>query len=62
MASSFRNLPDKLSMPAALDEFKPFKIFHIFFRQYLEKSENLISQLSIDVIVECDFRFIKDIW
>ena len=49
-------------MPAALDEFKPFKIFHIFFRQYLEKSENLISQLSIDVIVECDFRFIKDIW
>ena len=27
---SFRNLPDKLSMPAALDGFKPFKIFNIF--------------------------------
>ena len=24
---SFRNLSDKLSMPAALDRFKPFKIF-----------------------------------
>ena len=24
--SSFKNLPDKLSMPAALDGFKPFKI------------------------------------
>ena len=29
-APSFRNLPDKLSMPAALDGFKPFKIFNIF--------------------------------
>ena len=29
-APSFRNLPDKLSMPAALDRFKSFKIFNIF--------------------------------
>ena len=27
---SFKNLPDKLSMPAALDGFKPFKILNIF--------------------------------
>ena len=29
-ALPFRNLPDKLSMPAALDGVKPFKIFNIF--------------------------------
>ena len=29
-APSFKNLPDKLSMPAALDGFKPFKILNIF--------------------------------
>ena len=29
-APSFKNLPDKLSMPAALDGFKPFKIVNIF--------------------------------
>ena len=27
---SFKNLPDKLSMPAALDGFNPFKILNIF--------------------------------
>ena len=29
-ALPFRNLPDKLSMPAALDGVKSFKIFNIF--------------------------------
>ena len=29
-ALSFKNLSDKLSMPAALDGFKPFKILNIF--------------------------------
>ena len=29
-APSFKNLPDKLSMPAAIDGFKPFKILNIF--------------------------------
>ena len=29
-APSFRNLPDNLSMSAALDQFKLFKIFNIF--------------------------------
>ena len=29
-APSFRNLPDKLLMPTALDGFKPFKILNIF--------------------------------
>ena len=29
-APSFRNLPNKLSMRAVLDGFKPFKIFYIF--------------------------------
>ena len=28
-APFFKNLPDKLSMPAALDGFKPFKIINI---------------------------------
>ena len=46
-APSFRNLPDKLSMPAALDGFKPFKIFNIFSGDVSEnskfKSLNLIS-------------------
>ena len=26
----YKNLPDKLSMPAALDGFKPYKILNIF--------------------------------
>ena len=30
LASSFRNLRDKLTKPAALDGFKPFNIFNIF--------------------------------
>ena len=46
-APSFRNLPDKLSMPAALDGFKHFKIFNIFSGDVSEnskfKSLNLIS-------------------
>ena len=45
-APSFRNLPDKLSMPAALDRFKPFKIFNIFSdvsENSKFKSLNLIS-------------------
>ena len=29
-AISFKNLPDKLSMPAVLDGFKLFKILNIF--------------------------------
>ena len=29
-ALSFRNLRDRLTMPAALDGFKPFNIFNIF--------------------------------
>ena len=29
-APSFRNVPEKLSMPVALNGFKPFKIFNIF--------------------------------
>ena len=45
-APSSRNLPDKLSMPAALDGFKTFKIFNIFSRDVSEhsyiKSLNLI--------------------
>ena len=35
----FRNLPDKLSMPSALDEFKPFKIFNIFSGDVSENSK-----------------------
>ena len=46
-APSFRNLPDMLSMPAALDGFKPFKIFNIFSGDVSENSKfrflNLIS-------------------
>ena len=34
-APFFKNLPDKLSMPAALDGFKPFEIINIFFRRRL---------------------------
>ena len=30
LAPSFRNLPNKLSIPVALDGFKLFKIFNIF--------------------------------
>ena len=30
LAPSFRTLPSKLSMPAALDGFKPVRIFNIF--------------------------------
>ena len=32
MNMSFKKLPDKLSMPAALDGFKPFKMLNIFSR------------------------------
>ena len=35
---SFKNLPNKLSMPAALDEFKSFKIVNIFSGDVSEKS------------------------
>ena len=35
---SFKNLPNKLSMPAALDEFKPFKIVNILSGDVSEKS------------------------
>ena len=46
-APSFRNLPDKLSMPAALAGCRPFKICNIFSRDVSEnskfKSLNLIS-------------------
>ena len=38
-APSFRNLPDKWSMPAALDGFKAFKIFNIFSGDILENSK-----------------------
>ena len=38
-APSFRKLPDKLSMPAALDGFKTFKIFNIFSGDILENSK-----------------------
>ena len=37
--ASFRNLPDKLSMPADLDEFKTFKIFNIFSGDASENSK-----------------------
>ena len=40
-APSFRNLPDKLSMSPALDEFKLFKIFNIFFQDMFQKIETL---------------------
>ena len=44
---SFRNIPDRLSMPAALDAFKAFKPFNIFFGDVSEnskfKSLNLVS-------------------
>ena len=30
MSAVFYNLPDKLSMPAALDGFKPFQILNTF--------------------------------
>ena len=30
LVPSFRNLRDKLTMPAALERFKPFNIFNIF--------------------------------
>ena len=36
---SFRNLPDKLSMPAALDGFKPFKILNIISGDVSENSK-----------------------
>ena len=35
-APSFRNLPDRLSIPAPLDWSKPFKIFNIFSRDVSE--------------------------
>ena len=38
---SFRNLLDNLSMPAALDGFKSFKIFNIFSGDISENSKNL---------------------
>ena len=38
-APSFRNLRDKLTMPAALDGFKPFNIFNIFLGDVSENSE-----------------------
>ena len=46
-APTFRNLPDKLSMPTALDGFKPidgldgFK-YLIFFQEIFQKIQNLI--------------------
>ena len=38
-APSFRNLPDKLSMPAALDGFKPLKVFNILSEDVSENSK-----------------------
>ena len=38
-APSFRNLPDKLSMPAPLDGFKPKYL--IFFQEMFQKIQNL---------------------
>ena len=37
--SSFRNLRDKSTMPAALDGFKPFNIFNIFLGDVSENSK-----------------------
>ena len=37
--TSFRNLPDKLWISAALHEFKPFKIFNIFSGDISENSK-----------------------
>ena len=36
---SFRNLPDKLSIPAALNGFKPFKILNIISGDISENSK-----------------------
>ena len=38
-APSFRNFPERLSMPAASDSFKPFKIFNNFSKEVLENSK-----------------------
>ena len=38
-APSFRNLRDKLTMPAALDGLKPFNIFNIFSGDVSEHSK-----------------------
>ena len=60
---SFRNLPDKLSMPAALDAFKPYKIFNISLEDVSENSEKVRKVLKLNfIIVGCDFRLSKDIW
>ena len=38
-APCFRNFPERLSMPAASDWFKPFKIFKNFSKDVLENSK-----------------------
>ena len=44
-APSFRDLPNKLSKPAALDGFKPFKIFNIASGDVSENSKFEYSNL-----------------
>ena len=56
-APSFKYLPDKLSMPAALVGFKPFKIFNIFSEHILWKLKIQIPWHCFFVIVKFNFRF-----
>ena len=45
LVPSCKNLPDKLSMPATLNGFKPFKMFNIFSEPISENSKFLFLNL-----------------
>ena len=50
-------------MPAALDAFKPYKIFNISLEDVSENSEKVRKVLKLNIIiVGCNFRLSKDIW
>ena len=57
MNMSFKKLPDKLSMPAALDGYNLSK-YLIFFQETSLKVENSnFLTLWVIVILGCNFRF-----